>query len=104
VSDISGAGAGRVGHANYRQGAAGALAVTFAGTSPGTGLGQLNVSGAVTLAGKLLAGTSGGSTPPTGTPFAVHRYASRSGKFGTLSGGPADTVQYHATEADVVFH
>jgi len=88
----------------YQQGAAGTLAVTFTGTSPGTGFGQLNVSGAVTLAGKLLVGTSGGFTPPTGTPFAVLRYTSRSGAFGTLAGSPAYTVQYHATGADVVFH
>jgi len=25
-------------------------------------------------------------------------------EFGTLAGGPADTVQYHATGADTVFH
>jgi hypothetical protein len=88
----------------YQQGTAGTLGVTFAGTSPGTGFGQLDVSGAVTLAGRLLVATSGGFSPPHGKPFEVLRYGSRSGKFGKLSGSPAYTVDYHGTGLDVVFH
>jgi hypothetical protein len=48
--------------------------------------------------------TSGGFTPPKGTPFEVLRYASRSGKFGALSGTPPYSVAYHATGMDVLFH
>jgi hypothetical protein len=88
---------------SYQQDGSGTLGVTFAGTSPGTGFGQLNVSGVVTLAGRLLLGTSGGFSPPHGKPFEVLRYASRSGRFGKLSGSPAYTVTYHATGMDVVF-
>jgi fibronectin-binding autotransporter adhesin len=88
---------------SYQQGTSGTLAVTFAGTSPGTGFGQLDVSGAVTLAGQLAVGTSGGFTPPSGQPLEVLAYGSRSGKFGKLAGSPAFTVSYHATGMDVVF-
>jgi hypothetical protein len=87
----------------YQQTSSGTLAVNFAGTSPGTGFGQLNVTGAVTLAGKLLVSTSGGFTPPSGKPFAVLAYQTHSGKFTTLSGSPSYTVAYHATSMDVVF-
>ncbi len=87
----------------YQQTSSGTLAVVFAGTSPGTGFGQLSVSGQVTLAGKLDVSTSGGFTPPTGKPFAVLDYQSRSGKFASLAGTPAYTVAYHATSMDVVF-
>ena len=88
---------------SFQQGASGTLGVTFAGTSPGTGFGQLTTTGAVTLAGTLHVSTSGGFTPPSGTPFAVLRYASHTGKFAKLSGSPAYTVAYHATAMDVVF-
>jgi hypothetical protein len=44
-----------------------------------------------------------GFSPPLGKPFEVLRYASRSGKFGKLSGSPAYTVSYHGTGMDVVF-
>jgi fibronectin-binding autotransporter adhesin len=88
---------------SYQQQSAGTLAVTFAGTSPGTGFGRLDVSGAVTLAGTLNVGTSGGFRPPTGTPFGVLAYGSRSGKFSATTGSPPYTVAYHATGMDVVF-
>jgi hypothetical protein len=87
----------------YQQTSSGTLATVFAGTSPGTGFGQLNVSGAVTLAGTLDVSTSGGFTPPSGKPFAVLAYESHSGKFATLSGSPSYTVAYHATSMDVEF-
>jgi hypothetical protein len=89
---------------SFQQGASGTLGVTFAGTSPGTGFGQLTTTGAVELAGTLRIGTSGGFTPPGGTPFEVLRYGTRAGKFATLSGSPAYTVAYHATGMDVAFH
>jgi hypothetical protein len=88
---------------SFQQGASGKLGVTFAGTSPGTGFGQWASTGAVTLAGKLLIGTSGGFKPPKNKPFAVLSYTSRSGKFATLSGSPAYTVDYHAASMDVTF-
>jgi len=88
---------------SFQQTASGTLAVTFSGTSPGTGFGQLTTTGAVALAGTLQIGTSGGFTPPGGTPFGVLRYGSRTGKFATLAGSPAYTVAYHATALDVVF-
>jgi hypothetical protein len=88
---------------SYQQESTGTLAVVFAGTSPGAGFGQLDVSGAVTLAGKLSVSTSGGFTPPSGTPFPVLLYGSRTGKFATLAGSPAYTVAYHATDMDVSF-
>jgi hypothetical protein len=88
---------------SFQQGTSGTFGVTFAGTSPGTGFGQWASTGAVQLAGRLLIGTSGGFKPPKSKPFAVLRYTSRSGKFGTLSGSPAYTVGYHATSMDVAF-
>jgi hypothetical protein len=89
---------------SYRQGTSGTLGVTFAGTAPGTGFGQLDAPGvAVTLAGRLLTATAGGFKPPLGKPFEVLRYASRSGKFRKLSGSPAYTAHYHGTGMDVVF-
>jgi hypothetical protein len=89
---------------SFQQAASGTLAVTFAGTSPGTGFGRLDVSDKATLAGKLLIGTSGGFTPPKGTPFEALGYASHTGKFGTLGGTPPYSVAYHATGMDVLFH
>jgi hypothetical protein len=89
---------------SFQQAASGTLAVTFAGTSRGTGFGRLDVSDKATLAGKLLIGTSGGFTPPKGTPFEVLGYASHTGKFGTLGGTPPYSVAYHATGMDVLFH
>ena len=88
---------------SFQQTASGTLAVTFAGTTPGTGFGQLTTTGAVTLAGALRVSTGGGFTPPSGMPFAVLRYDTHTGKFATLAGGPAYTVAYHATAMDVVF-
>ena len=88
----------------YQQAASGTLAVTFAGTWPGTGFGQLTTTGAVKLAGTVAVGTSGGFTPPKGQPFEVLGYASRSGTFGKLSGSPPYTVSYHTAGMDVVFH
>ena len=87
----------------FQQGATGTLNVTFAGTSAGTEFGRFTTTGAVKLTGTLNVGTSGGFTPPSGTPFAVLHYASRTGKFTKLSGSPAYTVAYHATATDVAF-
>jgi hypothetical protein len=88
----------------YRQKPSGTLAVVFAGTAPGTGFGQLNVSGAVTLAGTLRVSTSGGFAPPKSTPFQVLSYGSRAGTFSTFAGSPPYTATYHATSMDVTFH
>jgi fibronectin-binding autotransporter adhesin len=88
---------------SFQQGSSGTLAVTFSGTSPGTGFGRFTTTGAVTLAGTLRIGTSGGFTPPKGKPFEVLGYTSRTGKFAKLAGGPAYTVAYHATGMEVVF-
>lgn len=79
---------------SYQQTSSGTLAVNFAGTSPGTGFGQLDVSNPVTLAGTLDVSTSGGFTPPHGVRYGVLLYAGRSGSFTTLAGGPRYRVVY----------
>jgi hypothetical protein len=88
---------------SYRQASAGTLAVVFAGPAPGTGFGQLDASVPVSLAGALRVSTSRGFNPPSGTPFPVLTYRSRTGKFGALAGSPPYRVTYHATSLAVVF-
>jgi hypothetical protein len=86
----------------YQQAATGTLAVTFSGTSPGTGFGQLKVSGSVTLAGSLDVSTKK-FAPHHGASFPVMAYESRTGKFSKLAGKPAYRLSYHVTSMDVVF-
>jgi hypothetical protein len=83
------------------------LAVTVAGTTGGSDLGQLTVSGAMTIAGTLDITTPGSFTPTSGELFTIVSYASETGSFssvrttGTATYGPpqidSTEIQLEAT-------
>ena len=86
---------------SYTQSTTGTLEVRIAGTTPGTGFGQLDVTGAATLAGTLRIVTASTFTPTQGDSFRIVDAASRTGTFGTVegatTGGVTYDVQYDAT-------
>ena len=64
---------------SYTQTATGALNVELGGTTAGTGYDQLNVTGAVTLAGDLNVAAINGFLPASGNTFQVLTFGSRPG-------------------------
>jgi hypothetical protein len=87
----------------YDQTSTGTLVTQLDGTTPGNGFGQLDVSGAATLAGNADAVTVSGFKPTSGQGFPALLYGSRSGQFSTLAGTPGFEVAYKAPQADLVF-
>jgi hypothetical protein len=82
----------------YTQTAAGILSINVGGTTPGSGLSQLAVSGSATLAGGLSLNPINGFTAALGNSFTVLTFASASGALavgGTLSPGAGN--QFTAT-------
>ena len=82
---------------NYTQGAGGTLATEIAGTVAGTGHDRLAVTGTATLAGALAITTPGFTLSP-GQAFQVLTAATRTGTFGTVTGGARYGVLYHPTD------
>ena len=70
---------------SYTQTPAGALAITLAGLTPGTGFNNLVVGGAANLGGALVVSVTNGFQPPIGTQFQILSCASRSGVFSALN-------------------
>jgi hypothetical protein len=70
---------------SYTQGAAATTAIEIAGSTPGIGNDQLNVSGTATLAGTLSLKLLNGFTPAVGQSFLIATYGSRSGTFGFVA-------------------
>ena len=93
---------GIVRFAAYTQTAAGTMRVHLGGTTVGTGYTRVAATGAATLAGTLDIVTDSGFTAAEGDTFQVMTFASRSGTFGTIVGGPpVYTVQHNATDVTV---
>ena len=88
---------------NYTQGAGGTLAVDIAGSAPGSGYSQLNVSGNATLDGTL--DVTNGFAPATGQAFKVlSAGGSRSGTFASavVHGVPGYDVKYNAADVTLL--
>jgi len=82
---------------NYTQGPTGALKVTVAGPEPGTGFGQLIVTGTTTLDGALTLVTAAGLELARGESLPVITAGSRTGFFSTVSGGVVANSLFLAT-------
>jgi hypothetical protein len=87
----------------YDQTGTGKLLSDIAGTTAGSAFGQLDVTGAATLAGTIDAVTTGGFSPTSGESFPVLLYGSHTAQFATWSGTSGYKVTYNATAAAVVF-
>ncbi len=79
---------------SYTQTAAGALAITLAGTNPGTGFNSLAVGGAANLGGALVVSLTNGFEPAIGTRFQILSCAGRSGVFSALNVPTGISVNY----------
>ena len=77
---------GILGPTSYTQSATGTLEVHLAGTTPGTGFGQLDVDGTATLDGTLSIVTESGFTPLDGASFQIVNAGTRTGQFSTVEG------------------
>ena len=88
---------------SYLQSAAGSLNVRLGGTTPGTGYSQLQVSGAVTLAGNLSVFAANSFSPSAGDSFDILDWGSLSGTFSSAQLPPLanglswDTSQLYTT-------
>src|SRR5439155_21870933 len=92
---------------NYTQTAAGALGIKLAGTTPGTGFDQMNVSGTAAVDGTLNVNVAGGFAFDSGTTFPVLTFGSRSGQFAATAGlnagnGQSLRVVYGPTDVTLV--
>ena len=81
---------------DYTQGSGGTLATEIAGTAVGTGYDRLAVTGTAALAGTL-AITTPGFTPSAGQAFQILTSPTRTGTFGTVTGGTGFTIGYNPT-------
>jgi hypothetical protein len=79
--ELTGNGVLNVG-GNYTQRVNSTLFIDLAGTTAGTGYGQLNVTGAANLAGTLTVNLTDGFSPGVGDSFTVLTFGSRTGDFG----------------------
>ena len=83
----------------FTQTSTGTLGITVGGTTPGVNLGHLQAGGAATLAGTLALTTNPAFTPVEGQTFTIANYASKSGKFKTITGRqiPGSPLAYKVT-------
>jgi hypothetical protein len=82
---------------DYTQGSGGTLATEIAGTVAGTGHDRLAVTGTATLDGTL-AITTPGFTPSAGQTFQVLTAPTRTGTFGSVTGGAGFAVAYNPAD------
>ena len=92
---------------NYTQAATGELNVNIGGLAAGSQFDQLNVSGAVTLAGGLNINLVNGYTPPSGDSYRILTFGSRTGDFTVetglfLGGGEGFSPTYDSSGLDLV--
>ena len=89
---------------DYEQTADGSLTTNLGGPNPGTGYGQLNVSGAATLGGSLFAPLVNGFAPGDGATFDVVGYGSRAGAFAAIvpQNLPAGTSMEHEYQSNAL--
>ena len=74
-----GAGSTLTVNGKYAQGTTASLTIGIGGASSGNEYGQLNVTGAATLAGSVNASTASGFTPTAGNSYPIVTYASETG-------------------------
>ncbi len=74
-----GAGSTLTVNGKYAQGTAASLTIGIGGASSGNEYGQLNVTGAATLAGSVNASMASGFTPTAGNSYPIVTYASETG-------------------------
>jgi len=87
----------------YTQANGGTLKVNIGGTTPGSGYGQLVVTGQATLAGTLQLGLTNGFFPTLGETFNSVVAASISGQFSPVTGGSlGQNIQLNATYGSTV--
>ena len=83
----------------FTQTSTGTLGIAIGGTSPGTNLGHLQVGGAAAFAGTLALTTDPAFIPSEGQKFTIANYASKSGKFSSITGVqiPSTPLAYKVT-------
>ena len=87
----------------YTSTASSVLSSAIGGTTPGTGYGQLQVAGSVTLNGALSVGLANGFLPAVNDSFTVLSAGSRSGTFASFSyPSNAVTMQLSNTTSSVI--